>query len=99
MTDDPKSMAEARRMIAKLYAVLQTKKTEHMATHRKLAAETLRADQGWKRYEEANADRNQLRMAKTQQQCDYPLCQSKDEQQRIAAQVHAELYGDPNAKP
>lgn len=29
--------------------------------HRKLAAETLRADQGWQRYESANADRNVLR--------------------------------------
>ncbi len=36
-------------------------KAEHLATHRKLAGETLRADQGWTRYEEANADRNGLR--------------------------------------
>jgi hypothetical protein len=33
------------------------------ALHRRLAAETLRADQGWQRYEAANADRNTLRAA------------------------------------
>lgn len=26
--------------------------------------------------------------------CDYPLCKSETEQQSIAAQVHAELYGE-----
>lgn len=31
--------------------------------HRSLAAETLRANQGWQRYESANADRNNLRNA------------------------------------
>lgn len=37
------------------------KDQEVLALHRKLAAETLRADQGWQRYEEANQDRNSLR--------------------------------------
>jgi hypothetical protein len=27
--------------------------------------------------------------------CNFPLCQSKDDQEKIAAQVHAELYGAP----
>lgn len=36
---------------------------EILTLHRKLAAETLRADQGWQRYESANADRNALRAA------------------------------------
>jgi hypothetical protein len=34
---------------------------ENARLHRQLAAETLRADQGWQRYESANADRNALR--------------------------------------
>lgn len=92
MNEDIKDMTQARRLITQLRAVLQAQQSEHLSTHRKLAAETLRADQGWQRYEEANADRNQLRMNKTQQQCNYPICQSEAEQQRVAAQVHGELY-------
>jgi hypothetical protein len=36
-------------------------KEEILDLHRQLAAETLRANQGWERYESANADRNALR--------------------------------------
>lgn len=38
---------------------------EVSALHRQLAAEKLRADQGWQRYESANADRNSLREVST----------------------------------
>lgn len=37
---------------------------EILSLHRQLAAEKLRADQGWQRYESANADRNALRAEK-----------------------------------
>ncbi|GGX99018.1 hypothetical protein GJV26_15925 [Massilia dura] len=37
------------------------KNAEVLELHRRLAAEKLRADQGWQRYEAANADRNSLR--------------------------------------
>lgn len=57
MALDPNEMYE-------LVALLKRQEAEHLATHRKLAAETLRADQGWQRYEEANADRNALRAAR-----------------------------------
>lgn len=35
-------------------------KAENATLHRHLAAETLRADQGWQRYESANSDRNAM---------------------------------------
>lgn len=38
-----------------------TEADEILDLHRKLAAETLRADLGWQRYEVANSDRNELR--------------------------------------
>lgn len=40
---------------------LEEKEAEIKELHLKLAAETLRADAGWSRYESANADRNALR--------------------------------------
>src|SRR5471032_1066340 len=40
------------------------KDEEVLRLHRELAAEKLRADQGWARYESANADRNALRAEK-----------------------------------
>src|SRR5471030_2335282 len=40
------------------------KDEEVLRLHRVLAAEKLRADQGWARYESANADRNALRAEK-----------------------------------
>lgn len=59
--------------VLELIALVERQEAEHLATHRKLAAETLRADQGWQRYEEANADRNQLRAAMVvQAQCAAP---------------------------
>jgi DNA-binding transcriptional regulator YdaS (Cro superfamily) len=47
---------------------------EILALHRQLAAETLRADQGWQRYESANADRNALRaeIAETTARLEFP---------------------------
>lgn len=47
--------------LVRLQSLIATMEADHLATHRKLAAETLRADQGWARYEEANRDRNAMR--------------------------------------
>lgn len=49
-TDEKKLRAFARALIAK-------HEQEIIALHAKLAGETLRADQGWQRYEAANAAR------------------------------------------
>lgn len=67
------TLAAVKDALAALQPAQQTapaKDEEVLALHRKLAAETLRADQGWQRYEEANRDRNSLRadMAATAQQ-------------------------------
>src|SRR5471030_82481 len=54
------------------------KDEEVLRLHRELAAEKLRADQGWARYESANADRNALRAEKA------------SAVQPVAAQQHAQ---------
>jgi hypothetical protein len=48
---------------ASLAGTQYDKAEEILSLHRQLAAERLRADQGWERYESANADRNALRAA------------------------------------
>jgi hypothetical protein len=50
-----------RRAASTQGAEVATLNEEILALHRRLAAETLRADQGWDRYENANKDRNYLR--------------------------------------
>lgn len=64
------------------------KDEEILALHRKLAGETLRANQGWQRYEEANRDRNALRASAPQQHAQAAL---SDEQ------IHAIINAMPQS--
>src|SRR5471032_3143539 len=59
------------------------KDEEVLRLHRELAAEKLRADQGWAQYESANADRNALRAEKA------------SAVQPVAAQQHAQATHRP----
>src|SRR5471032_3735 len=59
------------------------KDEEVLRLHRELAAEKLRADQGWAQYESANADRNALRAEKA------------SAVQPVAAQQHAQAKHRP----
>src|SRR5471032_1907657 len=59
------------------------KDEEVLRLHRELAAEKLRADQGWAQYESANADRNALRAEKA------------SAVQPVAAQQHAQAEHRP----
>lgn len=54
--------AHIARIDAHVTEQIETKEQEILRLHCELAGERLRADQGWKRYEEANRDRNGLRM-------------------------------------
>lgn len=60
-TANPATVLEMIALIERQESELKAARESDLAAHRKLAAETLRADQGWQRYEEANKDRNSLR--------------------------------------
>ncbi|MES2730010.1 MAG: hypothetical protein V4621_07970 [Pseudomonadota bacterium] len=69
---------------------------EILKLHRELAAERLRADQGWQRYEEANRDRMALRLERVQLTCEaqhnYETIQRQGELLEAAVNV---LRGPP----
>ena len=50
---------------------------EILALHRQLAAEKLRADQGWQRYENANAQLQGMR-SRLAKACDYAMAQQRE---------------------
>jgi hypothetical protein len=67
--------AELRQRAEKAEARVKELEAEDLAMHRKLAAEKLRADQGWERYEAANRAKNDLEREKVAPSCDCHSCQ------------------------
>lgn len=92
MAAHPAAVLELIALTERLESELKAERDEHLTTHRKLAGETLRADQGWTRYEEANADRNALRAKRATAQpapTDAGQAQAAAPDQRIAEKVES----------